>query len=286
MGSLLVGVLLFARHNLALGRGDRRGASALALTVFCGSMAASLLEGHYVASSNAGVILPYVVISASLFLAAVAWTCYIALEPAVRRKWPQTLIGWSRLVAGQWRDPVVCAHVLVGLAAGLLTTALALASDLPGPQAGHSPDTGGLAALQGTRFVLSQSILLTVVSPVVNSVINFFLLFLFKLVLRRDWLTAVAFVGLFSLRAALGTNPWFDVPLLLALNSIAVFVMVRFGLLGFAGWALGQSVAERIPLTFDFGAWYGGPSLFAMALVLGLAAFNFRTAVGGRNPRP
>ena len=35
------------------------------------------------------------------------WLYYLALEPYVRRLWPQALISWSRVLAGRVRDPLV-----------------------------------------------------------------------------------------------------------------------------------------------------------------------------------
>src|SRR5439155_7953874 len=40
---------------------------------------------------------------------------YIALEPHLRRIWPETMIGWSRLLAGSFRDPRVGRDVLAGV---------------------------------------------------------------------------------------------------------------------------------------------------------------------------
>ncbi len=45
---------------------------------------------------------------------------YSGLEPLVRRIWPQTLITWTRAVAGQLRDPLVGRDLLVGTVFGLI----------------------------------------------------------------------------------------------------------------------------------------------------------------------
>ena len=42
-----------------------------------------------------------------LWAAGLLWLLYLALEPYVRRFWPATLVSWSRLMARQWRDPLV-----------------------------------------------------------------------------------------------------------------------------------------------------------------------------------
>src|SRR5580658_2498937 len=81
------------------------------------------LAAHHVPnSSEFGLFLLY--LSAGL-----AWTCfflvlYIALEPYVRRRWPATLVSWSRLLAGQFRDPLVGRDIMVGCLLGAFATLL------------------------------------------------------------------------------------------------------------------------------------------------------------------
>jgi hypothetical protein len=44
---------------------------------------------------------------------------YLALEPYVRRRWPQSFISWSRTIAARWWDPLVGSQVLAGIALGI-----------------------------------------------------------------------------------------------------------------------------------------------------------------------
>src|SRR5262249_49563192 len=53
------------------------------------------------------------------YTAGLMWVLYLALEPLVRRRWPQVIISWSRLLAGRFRDAEVGAHVLIGTAVGV-----------------------------------------------------------------------------------------------------------------------------------------------------------------------
>ena len=55
-----------------------------------------------------------------LFLSCFFWVLYIAMEPYVRRRWPATLVSWSRLLAGGFRDPMVGRDVLAGCLWGRL----------------------------------------------------------------------------------------------------------------------------------------------------------------------
>jgi hypothetical protein len=52
----------------------------------------------------------------SLLSAAVVWALYLAFEPYVRRRWPQSMVSWSRVLSGGFRDPLVGGHALFGLA--------------------------------------------------------------------------------------------------------------------------------------------------------------------------
>ena len=47
------------------------------------------------------------------------WVIYIALEPYVRRFWPDGILGWTRLISGYVRDPRVGRDVLTGCVFGV-----------------------------------------------------------------------------------------------------------------------------------------------------------------------
>ena len=54
------------------------------------------------------------------FWSGLIWLFYVAIEPYVRRNWPEALISWTRLQSGQLRDPLVASHILAGVTAGLV----------------------------------------------------------------------------------------------------------------------------------------------------------------------
>ena len=47
------------------------------------------------------------------------WLFYLALEPYVRRWWPHRMVSWSRLLAGDFRDPLIGRDILIGAALGM-----------------------------------------------------------------------------------------------------------------------------------------------------------------------
>ena len=67
-----------------------------------------------------------------LLFSAITWTMYLAIEPYVRRRWPHTLISWTRLLSGRVQDPLIGRDVLIGVAAGaVMALAIALFRRLP-----------------------------------------------------------------------------------------------------------------------------------------------------------
>jgi hypothetical protein len=114
---VLVASIVMVRRNLALGRTDRRGAFRMALFVFLSTLAAWAGRAHHVASLEEGGILSEAIKDA-LLVAGIVWLVYLALEPYVRRFWPEVLISWSRILSGRARDPLVGRDLLYGAVAG------------------------------------------------------------------------------------------------------------------------------------------------------------------------
>ena len=115
----LMCAIFLARRNLRRSRGDRKGALRLAFfivaVVFWGRM---LRVDHVWDFGNEAPLLGQLLGEAVLG-ACVAWLLYIALEPYVRRHWPQTIISWTRLMSGRFRDPLVGRDLIFGTLMGL-----------------------------------------------------------------------------------------------------------------------------------------------------------------------
>jgi hypothetical protein len=119
LGGSMIGGLFFARKNLRLGRGDRRGATRLASFVLCSWMIGWIFHEHHVATIWETYFVLFGGLGWGLFVSTLIWVLYIALEPFVRRRWPQVLVSWTRVLSGEFTDPLVGRDVLVGCAAGV-----------------------------------------------------------------------------------------------------------------------------------------------------------------------
>ncbi len=93
--------VLFGWRNWRSGRVDRRGAGLVMGWVAVLTLAA----GYGLAFTFAG----------AFFVGAV----YVTVEPYMRRFWPDSLISWTRVTRGHFRDTLVASHVLVGLGLGM-----------------------------------------------------------------------------------------------------------------------------------------------------------------------
>ena len=119
----LVGGLFFARRNLRLGRGDRRNATRLAVFVI-GLMMLSWIFGAHPVLTFWEMVLFLRNLGMFLLVGGGLWVLYIAIEPFVRRRWPQILVSWTRLLSGDWRDTLVAHDAIAGCAAGVFIVLL------------------------------------------------------------------------------------------------------------------------------------------------------------------
>ena len=43
---------------------------------------------------------------------------YLALEPYIRRTWPELLVSWARILSGEFTDPIVGRDLFLGILLG------------------------------------------------------------------------------------------------------------------------------------------------------------------------
>ncbi len=282
---LLVGGALLARRNLRLGRGDRPGAFRLAAFVFVAWTVAWLFGAHHVPDFQETV----------LFLEFLVWGCgfsfftwllYMALEPYVRRRWPATLVSWSRLLAGGFRDPLVGRDVLAGCLLCATTTALVRLLWFAPLWLGHLPAQplpGPDWQFLGARTVIADISIILISAPVFW-LSALFVLVLFRALLRNEWVAAVAFVLLYGVFSAAQQSQFAPFALAgdLIFLGLAVFCLIRFGLLTLVTNYIFYGVMKSFPLTLQGSAWYAGISLAGILLMAAIAFYGFYTSLGGR----
>jgi hypothetical protein len=282
--SLLVGGAMLARRNLRLGRGDRRGASRLAAFVFAAWAVAVFFGAHHVPNFDE-LWLFLESVAWGLALSCFLWTLYIALEPYVRRRWPATLVSWSRLLSGGFRDPLVGRDVLIGCLSGASSTALGSLLWFVPSWLGYAPSqpmTGPQWQFLGARTIIAD-ISNTLLGAPFTWLGFLFVLFLFRTLLRKEWAAAVAGV-LFVVVAVAAAGQFAPSALALGLilGSLVVFLLIRFGLLVLVANYVVHSALTNFPLTTQGSAWYAGISLTGILLMAAVTLYGFYTSLAGR----
>ncbi len=276
------GAALLAVRNLRKQRGDRRGAIRLAVFFASVQMLLWLTRSHILPSIGTFAMF-LVAMCTSVFYGVLMWTVYIALEPYVRRRWPQTLIASSTVFAGRVRDAVVGRDVLVGAAVGSAVLLLGGLIDFWMRRSGTwAPEVTKPEAMMGVRATLGLT-LQVVPHAIRETLFFFFLIFLLRVVLRNEWAAAAGFaVCLSVLSLASPVHPI----LIASVNFFALFAMaflvLRWGVLAFATAHLFSGLYNCLPATMRADAWYFTSALFVLAILLGLAGWAFKTSLGNR----
>jgi hypothetical protein len=218
---------------------------------------------------------------------------YLAIEPAMRRRWPWRFTAWNRLLDGRLRDPMVGRDLLIGLALGgvgmLIPRLVFLAAEWVGlppmpPLTGTGPNALRIPGPPTPLYVL----LMYQVIPIIIPILWLLLSFLFFLVLRWERLAWVAtWLMTMTLYAVPFLGPNLDGYALMLLETalligLQVCVLACFGLLAFAGLLFCKVLLSLAPLTADLSAWYASQGILLALVVVGLAVYAFVTATRGQ----
>jgi serine/threonine-protein kinase len=207
------------------------------------------------------------------------WAIYIALEPWVRKKWPRTMISWTRFTAKGATDPLVGRDLLYGIVLGATLTFVTGIAPVLGGNSG-SPLFPPLEPLIGARAELA-AIMNAVPAAIFTTLLFFFIIFILRLLLRREWIAAAAFVALIMLATTRTTTPIVDYPLTALAFAVFAFALLRYGLLAaIVAYATDQVISMGGVL--DFSTWYAGMAFVPFVLLLVLALYGFRHSLGGR----
>lgn len=294
----VIGAFVLARRNLRAGRGDRRGAGRVAVFVLAAEMVWwALWCDHTTAAGDLDRAI--MALGNAVLGAGLVWLCYIALEPIARRRWPRTLISWSRLMAGRWRDPLVGRDVLLGIVGGAAWMVMAAGADFVAEWRTGTrllPRTIDPALLNPWRAIgmLADLVVVGVALPMLAMVP--------LLLLRGEKTGAMRWVGIagfWLLAAILGFFYWallvqesgartleystYEHFVVGVVSSLATFFALwRLGMLAtIAGYGAAW-ILITMPVTLRMGEWSGTSSMLALGAVAAAAGFAFWNVMAGR----
>ena len=280
MSFLLLGAGWLAWRNYGAGRGDVGGAVRLAAFGFVAQSLAGIVAIHHVPAPSEVVRLRDA-IAIGLFVAATSGVLYLALEPFIRRRWPQSLISWTRLLEGHVRDPLVCGHILLATAFGVAVAILRNGVGWYQWQALARPplNDNRIDALDPGLMV--SWVLTGLIQPAALAMGILFLFMFLRLLLRNTWAAAAVIAALGVVLGVTASGPVSGMGAAVHL-SLLLWLILRFGILPGTLLLLISALVGTSPLTSDVSAWYASRGLIIVALTLVLAVWSFRKALGGR----
>ena len=284
IASGMLAVILLARRNLKRGRGDRKGAFRIAMATFLFYAISWLAAQHIVPNAD---MIDYFFhnLSIGVALGGAVWLLYMALEPAVRARWPHSLITWNRLLAGNFGDPRLGSHILVGVVLGMLLRCLFLFRQYWLIGRGVPPDNGDVFVLSGLGNLIASMTNVAMRSIIAGAVI-FFLLTGLRAAVRVDWLAALIAACLMTLQeGGLRHSPNFllDLSLYIWAYAVLAFALLRQGMVPAIIAILTIDLLGNTPIGADFSCWYNSLTVIPLVTVSAIAIYGFwrsQTLVG------
>ncbi|HKD12402.1 MAG TPA: hypothetical protein VKE50_10015, partial [Thermoanaerobaculia bacterium] len=284
---ILVGSAFLARRNLRMGRGDKRGAGRLAAFVFFSYFVAWIFAAHHVASAWE-VAMFVEMLSWALFVSGGLWLLYVALEPQLRRLWPATIVSWSRVLSGAWRDPLVGRDVLLGCLAGGVMLVLSRVEVLLPSWLGQlpgKPDLFTSSLLRGLRQVVAN-LLVTVDNRVFVALALLFLLLGIRWLVRSQIAAFLVCGAVLTVADSLGSDRLLITLALVAVTWLMIFfVLMRLGLVAVIAMLYWAGLGDAYPITTDASAWYSSIGFAALLVMAAMAVYGLATALSPRSGR-
>ncbi|MCI0387800.1 MAG: serine/threonine protein kinase [Acidobacteria bacterium] len=287
---------LLARRNLRQGRGDRKGAFRLAVYIFVVTALGWVLGANHIPTSfeidGLNPVAWTTPIAWALYAAFGTWLIYIALEPYVRQRWPHRIIAWSRLLAGDIRDPLIGRYVLMGGLFGVIYALLDYLRVLLPKWLGWPPSapiSPNLSPLRGMRGV-ADFFFGTAPESVIAGLGALFGLLTLSILFRREWLAVAAYWFFITIIGdprgveivlQHGARHFTDYIFAGLIAALWLFVLLRFGLLATVTVFI-FSDFRFYPLTSDLSVWYSGSTAFALLVTVALAVYGFYTSLAGQ----
>ncbi len=282
IGLMLVAGAVLAWRNLKLKRADLNGSLRLAAFIFCITMATWAIGSSHIASIFEAYSLTLALSWASL-AAFFLWMVYVAVEPFIRRRMPTLVISWNRLLAGQFRDPMVGRDLLVGISVALFVAAIghldipyAAMRGLPPPM--PSPN---FAAITGGRVIFAM-LFATMNQAILDALAFLFLIVILQRVTRNRWFAAAGFVAIFTIRLYLQGGTHFDIAINAAVLAGIAFLMFRFGLVAVGAFQFASSVISGAPITTQGSAWYAWMGWLVVAIFGVMIYYSARNGLAGQ----
>jgi len=281
---MAAGGLMLIRQNLRRGRSDRRGALRIAAFSGLALVAAQLLRAAPTTRPLEEYNLLFLIVAEGCCGGLLVWGFYVALEPALRRRWPHALVAWSRLISGRLRDPMVGRDILVGTLAGIVVSFTSKAGLLVPEWLGRPPlmPNSFVSLVMEDNGVLFAVLLCAALAPAF-ALSALFIFYALSVLLHRTWLAGLVVALHFAVILMAETDDALvGAAVGAALGGMLVLVLARFGLLALVFLFFTWSVLLRVTQTLDWSMWYAGRSTAVLLLFALVLVTAFHASLGGK----
>ncbi len=283
---ILVGVISLVWHNVKTGRADLRGTYRIVLFSLAIGLLTSLIQSDHTITAYSEFSILSSILKDVLYLSVIAGLVYCALEPFVRRWWSEYLISWSRLLAGDFRDPMIGRDILLGGFIGVLggmvrhlgnfTKEFGFGEKRVIDSLFMADATNNLARSMGVLLENVQGSVITALSMLMTILIFYFFT-------RNKKISMVSFGLLLYLVSFLDGIDH-------AIDSLVAFISIfllltalnRFGLLAMISFMFFSRIAVVHPMTFDPANILFPQTIATLVITFGIIAYAAYISIGGQ----
>ncbi|MCE9626766.1 MAG: hypothetical protein K8R56_02480, partial [Candidatus Eisenbacteria bacterium] len=277
--SLSVLCFVSGRARLRNGKSDWRGGLQFANVLVLLTLANWLFAAHHTLVIDAELQSAVRAFGEGLVAAFLMFSIYVVIEPEVRRRTPELLVGWARLIQGRWNDPRVARDVLVGSVFGAAAALnMAVVNGIPSwlPFKGQTPIPPNTDVLAGGQYLFAQFTAIPL-NTVGTSFALFGVWFLFWLAFRRKLPAAMGLAVVMTLLSLGAENPVLEVPGAILDGVLIAYVITRHGLLALVSLWTMRLLIQGIPAPFTATSPHAFSAFVAIAvpvLIVVLASRN------------
>ena len=286
----IAGLLVFlfysatlARKNWLANRADRRGALRLFFVPVICTLLAWAIDAHYIPDGRMINFASYT-LAGALLGGLIMWQLYLALEPALRSRWPQSIITWNRVLSGRFLDTQVGAHTLMGVGMGIVITTVFMFKDWFNLERSGILGPSTIQVTSASDWLATH--ILTANAALTIGLIFFFTIFGLKVLFRRElpaMLIASLLLCVTNGDLFRSTNLLLDAPVYFIACFGIIFGLVRFGMLTTIVAVFVTNTIGGLAATSDPTVWFMPFTIATLVFVAALAVAAFWRSLGGQS---
>ena len=200
------------------------------------------------------------------------------------RHWPHALIGWTRLLAGRWRDRRVGRDLLLGAIAGLAAVVIhRVAFALAGWRTGDSVLWRADLEALSSGGTLAASFLRALAMSAAFSIDLLFLLLLLRMFSPRPWMASILAVAVVVGTRPADHRPARAIAVRDRVGALPVVLLTRYGLLAGGASLFVDAMSVHVIASLDLSLFFGRTMVAGVLLLAAPAIFGFYVSVAGRS---